>query len=153
MLEGGQLYRQGFSRTRPGEGRCEAHRDTDREKVKNHRQTARHDGGKKQRDDRVLREHAVEDQHQRGRNDHAQGAPGGDSARCDGACVAAVQHFGERDPGHGGGGGDRGPRYRAEPGAGANRGVYQAALEMPERIIGQSIQFSRQATRVGEIAH
>jgi hypothetical protein len=39
-----------------------------------------------------------------------------------------VQHFGERDLGHGGGGGDRGSRYRPKPGAGANRGVDQSAF-------------------------
>ena len=153
MSERGQLCLQGFPRAGLGKRWHESYRDTDRDEVKDHCQAAGHDGSQKQRDDRVLGQHAIENQHQRGGNNHAQGAAGGDGAGRYRACVPPVQHFGECHPGHRGGGGDRGSRYRAKAGAGANGGVDQSAFEVTECIICQSIQFSGQPTGVGEVAH
>jgi hypothetical protein len=106
-----------------------------------------------QRDHVGLDDDGVDDEHDRRRNEDAEGAAGGERAGRQRRLVAVALQLGQGDLAHGGGGRGRGAADRAEAAAGGDRRHGDAAAEPADPGIGAAEKVVAEAAAIGEPAH
>ncbi len=99
-------------------------------------QHAGDDAGHEQAADRLLAEHAVEDEQQARRDQHAEHRRAGDDADRERRAVAVAQHLGHRDFGEDCGRGDADAGDGGEDRVGRDRGDAKPARDASEQLVG-----------------
>ena len=127
--------------------------DRDHEDVQGGERDTRQQRGGEQLRHAGFGDDGVEDQDDRGRNQDAERAAGGDGAGRQPLIVAELAHFRDRNPRHGGGGRERRTADRPETGAGADCAHGERAAQAAEQGIGRPVQVARHAGTGGDDAH
>ena len=143
--------RQG--RNPAGGTRRHAHVNRDHRHIAQRRKDAGNHRGCKQLGDVLLRQDGVNYQHDRGRDQDAQGAAGRERAGRQGAGIAGPAQFGQRHLAHGRRGGERGAADRSEARACADCSHSDATLAMPEESFGGLEQSLGHAADRRELPH
>ena len=130
-----------------------AHDNSDGDQVERDRDQRRHDRCNEHIEDESLRDHAVDDHHQRGRDQRFERAARGDHSGRERRRIAAFQHLRQGDLGKCGGG--RGARAadRAEGSRTADRGVGEPAATMAEKRRRGAIDVLGEARHARKHAH
>jgi hypothetical protein len=116
-------------------------------------QDAGDDAGDEQLADRLLGDDAVDDQRQRGRDEDAQRAAGGDEAGGQFLRVAALPHLRDAHAAHGGAGGRAGAAHGGEHRAAEDVGHAEAAGQLVEPAMRRLVEVRRRPRLADRRAH